>query len=128
MKSKANKEETKELVKGFMLQHILVDVPRSPTVEETEAVMVPTSSRSHGHDPTYVPLSDIFPIEKWVDAYNAIKWRGHVFAIEEAVPFVNEGTLEILAEPPYNLTFSGQATELCKIGRPTLSASRLFHS
>jgi len=128
MKSKRYNEETKDWRKGFMLQHILVDIPRSPTVEETEAVMVPISSQSHGHDPKFVPLSDIFPIEKWVDAYNAIKWRGHVFAIEEAVPFVNEAALEILGAPPYNLEFSGQATELCKIGRPTLPASRLFHS
>ena len=126
MKSKRYNEETKEWRKGFMLQYILIDVPRSPPVEETEAVMVPTSSRSHGHDATYVPLSDIFPIGKWVDAYNAIKWRGHVFTIEEALPFVNETTLEILGKPPYNLAFSAQATELCKIGRPTLSASGLF--
>ena len=126
MKSKPHKEETKELCKTFVPQHILIDVPRSPTVEETVAVMVPISSDSHGQDQEYVPLSDIFPIEKWVDAYNAIKWRGHVFTIEEAVPFVNEAAIQILGAPPYNLAFSAQATELCKIGRSTLSASRLF--
>lgn len=126
MESKRYKEKTKEFRRQFMLQHILLDIPRSPTVEETEAVMVPISSEKHVHDPKYVPLSDIFPIEKWVDAYNAIKWRGHVFAIEEAVPFVNQVAIDILAEPPFNLTFSAQATELCKIGRPILPASGLF--
>ncbi|MGA7703234.1 MAG: hypothetical protein WCB27_26845, partial [Thermoguttaceae bacterium] len=128
MKSKTHKEQTKELRKGFMLQDILIDVPRSPTVEETEAVMVPISSNSPGSDPKFVPLSDIFPIEKWVDAYNAIKWRGHVFTIEEALPFVNEAVIDILSASPYNLVFSAQATELCKIGRSTLSASHLFHN
>ncbi len=128
MKSKRYNEETKEWRKGFILQYILVDVPRSPTVEETEAVMVPISSQGHGHDPKYVPLSDIFPIEKWVDAYNAIKWRGHVFTIEEAVPFVNEAALKVLGAPPYNLAFSAQATELCKIGPSPFTAPRLFHS
>ncbi|MCX7427627.1 MAG: HD domain-containing protein [Planctomycetia bacterium] len=126
MKSKPYKERTKEFRSQFMLQHILLDIPRSPTVEETEAVMVPTSSQSQGHDPEFVPLSDMFPIEKWVDAYNAIKWRGHVFTIEEAVPFVNEVVIDILGAPPYNLAFSPQATELCKIGHSTLLASRLF--
>ena len=54
-------------------------------------------------------------MEKWVDAYNAIKWRGHVFAIEEAVPFVNKAALQILSSPPYHLRFTSQATDLCKI-------------
>jgi uncharacterized protein len=128
MKSKPHKEQTKELRKEFKLQHVLIDVPRSPTVEETEAVMVPITSNSHGNDPKFVPLSDIFPIEKWVDAYNAIKWRGHVFTIEEALPFVNEVAIDILSASPFNLIFSAQATELCKIGRSPHSTAHLFSS
>lgn len=126
MSSKRHREETKELRKTFKPAHVLIDIPRSPTVEETEAVMVPLSPVSQSHDATYVPLSDIFPIEKWVDSYNAIKWRGHIFAIEEAVPFVNAAATEILSASPYNLSFSRPATELCKIPTVALQNSGLF--
>ena len=82
--------------------------------------MIPVSpSPSSGHA-QHVPLRDIFPIAKWVDSYNAIKWRGHVFALEEAVPFVNAAALEILSAPPYHLRFTSEATELCKIPHPIL--------
>lgn len=126
MGNKRYKEETEELRKAFKLPHLLLDIPRSPTVEETEAVMVKLSAENQGHDAKYVPLSDIFPIEKWVDSYNAIKWRGHIFAIEEAVPFVNAAALQVLGSPPYNLRFSDQATELCKVASLAGTAAGLF--
>jgi HD superfamily phosphohydrolase len=118
MKSKRYKEQTRELAKKLQLAHVLLDIPRSPTVEETEGVMVPISSQADRADQRFVPLTDVFPIEKWVDAYNAIKWRGHVFALEEAVPFVNAAALETLRGIPYQLTFTAQATDLCKIPEP----------
>jgi len=117
-KKKMSSKDYKELRKNFLLQHILVDIPRSPTVEEAVGVMVPLSRDLSGSGPQYVPLSDIFPIEKWVDAYNAIKWRGHIFVLEKAVPFVNAATLEILAVEPYLLKFTRQATNICKITTP----------
>jgi len=117
-KKKISSKDYKELRKNFQLQHVLVDIPRSPTVEEAVGVMVPLSRDLRGSGLQYVSLSDIFPIEKWVDAYNAIKWRGHIFALEEAVPFVNAATLEILAVEPYLLKFTRQATDICKITTP----------
>jgi HD superfamily phosphohydrolase len=89
MLSKRYKEHTKDLRRNFKMHHLLLDVPKSPTIEETEGVMVPISLKVGSHEMDFVPLTEIFPIEKWVDAYNAIKWRGHIFAIEEATPFVN---------------------------------------
>jgi len=115
MQIRQHREKTKELRKRFGVQHLLLDIPRSPTVEETEAVMIPVSSEAGAPDAQYVPLIDVFPIGKWVDAYNAIKWRGHVFTIEEAVPYVNAAALAVLSGPPYHLRFTSQATELCKI-------------
>lgn len=112
------RETTRELRKRFGVRHLLLDIPRSPTVEETEAVMVPVSSDAQGPDARYVPLIDVFPIGKWVDAYNAIKWRGHIFTIEEAVPYVNAAARDVLCRAPYNLRFTSQATELCKIAHP----------
>ena len=118
MSSRPYKDQTHELRKKFQPRHILVDIPVSPTVEEVVGVMVPLARDLSGSNPQYVPLSEIFPIEKWVDAYNAIKWRGHIFALEEAVPFVNAAALEILAVEPYLLKFTRQATDLCKITTP----------
>ncbi len=115
MSSRPHKDQTHELRKKFKPRHVLVDIPVSPTVEEVVGVMVPLTRDLSGSTPQYVPLSEIFPIEKWVDAYNAIKWRGHIFALEEAVPFVNAAALEILAVEPYLLKFTYQATDLCKI-------------
>lgn len=110
-----HKEKTRELRKRFDVRHVLLDIPKSPTVEETEAVMIPVCSEGGYPDAQFVPLIDVFPIGKWVDAYNAIKWRGHVFTIEEAVPYVNAAALNVLSGPPYHLQFTGQATDLCKI-------------
>jgi HD superfamily phosphohydrolase len=126
MASKRFKEETKELKKLFKPYHVLLDIPRSPTVEETEAVMVPTSTDGPAPGPRFVPLSDIFPIEKWVDSYNAIKWRGHVFTIEEAVWFVNQASIDVLGKEPYFLAFASEATKLCKISHRGSPSSDLF--
>ena len=115
MESKPYKDKTKELHRRFSVRDVLVDVPMSPTVEETVAVMIPVSSEGAAQEEKYVPLGEVFPIEKWVDAYNAIKWRGHVFACEEAVRFVNKAARDILSAPPYYLRFTNQATDLCKI-------------
>ena len=118
------REDKKELLKKFKIYHLLIDIPRSPTVEETHGVMVPVSSGTRCAE-TFVPLIDIFPIEKWVDAYNAIKWRGHIFTIEEAIPFVNKAALKVLYAPPYYLNFTNQATEACKIEFSTSKDFRL---
>ena len=124
MGSKPHKEKAKELSKKLKIHHVLLDIPRCPTIEETQAVMIPLSSGPPDSDAQWVPLSDVFPIEKWVDAYNAIKWRGHVFALEEAVPFVNQAAREVLGDVPYHLEFEKQATELCKIPSPLSSSPR----
>ena len=124
MSSRECREATRDLRKRLSVGDVLIDIPKSPTVEETHAVMIPMSSGAHSADEKFVPLSEVFPIEKWVDAYNAIKWRGHVFAIEEAAPFVNKAALDILSAAPYHLRFTSQATELCKI--PDGGAPRLF--
>jgi hypothetical protein len=115
MSSRPHKYQTRELRKKFKPRHVVVDIPVSPMVEEVVGVMVPLTRDLSGSTPQYVPLSEIFPIEKWVDAYNAIKWRGHIFALEEAVPFVSAAAVEILAVEPYLLKFTHQATDLCKI-------------
>jgi HD superfamily phosphohydrolase len=118
MALKRHKEKAQELRRSFGIQHLLVDIPKSPTVEETEAVMILVSSQAQGPDAQYVPLIDLFPMDKWVEAYNAIKWRAHVFTVQEAVPYVNAAALKVLSGPPYHLRFRTQATELCKIDNP----------
>lgn len=125
MASKRYAEEAKELRKQFRLHHLLLDVPSSPTVEETEGVMIPVSHRAGRDDQEFVPLRDIFPIAKWVDAYNAIKWRGHVFTLEAAAPFVNAAAVKIFEAEPYHLRFTNEATDLCKIPRPPTSGHSL---
>jgi len=124
MKRKPYKTQTKSLQKALGIQHVILDVPKAPPVEETLGVMVPVTHTKYGGKDTYVPLIDIFPIEKWVDAYNAIKWRGHIFCLEEAVPYVNLAAREVLAEKPYPLQFTAHATTLCKVS-PILGQDEL---
>lgn len=114
MGTKPHKFPTDSLRKAFQTHHVFVDIPKAPTIEETVGVMVPVSHNRNGED-VFVPLIDVFPIEKWVDAYNAIKWRGHVYSLEEAVPYVNAAAQQVLAEAPYNLQFTPPATTLCKV-------------
>jgi len=130
MVSKEWKYRTPAIRKTFGIHHICLDVPKAPSVEETVGVMLPVTRGRSERETQYVPLIDIFPIEKWVDAYNAIKWRGHVFAIEEAVPFVNTAAREILAASPFNLRFTSAATALCKLQLGDLPQAdfRLFSS
>ena len=73
-------------------------------------------------------LGEVFPIEKWVDSYNAIKWRGHVFSLEEAGFYVNRAAKKILSQAPFFLSFTNQATELCKINAPKPARYDLFES
>ena len=122
------KDETKDLRKIFKIQHLLIDIPKSPTIEETEGVMIAISSKTGTSDKKFVPLSDMFPIEKWVDAYNAIKWRGHIFTLEEATPFVSRAAIEILLNAPYYLKFTNQATDLCKLVPPKSDYLTTFRS
>lgn len=110
--------QTVRLLKSFKIHHLFLDIPKAPSVEETVGVMVPVGSALYGGGPEWVPLIDVFPIEKWVDAYNAIKWRGHVFALEEAAPYVNLAATQVLGENPFHLEFSFDATNLCKIPIP----------
>lgn len=126
MASKIHREHTKNLRRHFKVHHLLLDIPKSPTIEETEGIMVPISLRTGSRDIDFVPLAEIFPIEKWVDAYNAIKWRGHIFTVEEATMFVNSAATDILGKDPYFLHFTNQATDLCKIERPDYVPSSLF--
>lgn len=126
MESGHYKEETKELRKRFQVQHIILDIPNSPTVEETESVMIPVSPTTVGGEKDFIPLSEVFPIEKWVDSYNAIKWRGHIFTIPDAAHFVNVAAKEIFSMPPFNLKFTPQATDLCKIRPPASDSHGLF--
>ena len=126
MSSKNFKASTKELRKILKIHHILIDIPRSPIIEETEGVMIPISSKIGTNDKNFVPLSDMFPIEKWVDSYNAIKWRGHIFTIDDAAPFVNLASIEVLSKEPFNLHFTNLATELCKIKNPITDQLPLF--
>jgi len=127
MSSKHYKDQTKELRKRFKIHHILIDIPKSPTIEETEGVMIPISSKVGTSNIQFIPLSDMFPIEKWVDAYNAIKWRGHIFSLEEAAYFVNLASIDILSKDPFSINFTNPATELCKITPPSFSPLPLFN-
>jgi len=124
MNSKAYKTLTESFRKAFEIYHVILDIPKAPTVEETVGVMVPVTGDSYHGEDCFVPLIDIFPIEKWVDAYNAIKWRGHIYSLEEAVPYVNRAAIEVLAEAPYHLQFTPSATTLCKVQR--LAPGELF--
>jgi len=127
MSSKKHSQSTAQLRRRFTRRHVLIDLPKSPTVEETESVMIPVSSESRAAtSKEWKPLVDVFPIGRWVDAYNAIKWRGHIFTLEEAVPFVNAAALEVLSEPPFHLHFTRHATELCKITNPIAATPHLF--
>jgi HD superfamily phosphohydrolase len=124
MNSKTYKTRTESFRKAFKIYHVILDIPKAPTVEETVGVMVLVTCGPHYGEDHYVPLIDIFPIEKWVDAYNAIKWRGHIYSLEEAVPYVNLAAKQVLAEAPYHLQFTPPATTLCKV--PNRTPGELF--
>ena len=124
MGARTHKSQTDSLRRTFDTHHVFLDVPKAPTIEETVGVMVPVTHNRHGAEDTFVPLLDVFPIEKWVDAYNAIKWRGHIFCLDEAVPYVNFAARQVLAGSPYYLRFTPPATTLCKVS-PDLAQSEL---
>jgi HD superfamily phosphohydrolase len=94
--------------------HILIDIPEIPSMEETIGTTIPIDFTVLGEDRD-VEVDEIFPIKAWVEGYTAVKWRGHVFCYKDFQPYVNKAARKVFLEAPYNILFSRSATVLCKI-------------
>ena len=88
-----------------------VDIPKAPSMSKD---IMRCYVNSGGSAP--IPLRTLFPIDAWLDAYAANKWTAHVFGFpdENHLKLVNNAAINVL-ENRFNLQFSPQATEECKL-------------
>lgn len=105
------------------INHIIIDVPKPLTMEESLGTTVPIDTSVLG-ETEEVEIDEIFPIKRWAEGYNAIKWRGHIFCYSEYQEAVNRASRALLAKPPYNIIFSSTATILCKLKHEWLTEER----
>lgn len=93
---------------------IIIDIPKFPSMEETLGTTVPIDSSILGEEKD-IEIDELFPIKRWAEGYNAVKWRGHVFCFGKFQNAVNIAARKIFSREPFHIIFSENATILCKI-------------
>ncbi len=87
---------------------IWLDLPPDPPTGEPDRTFV----RMPGGG--LVKMSNVFPMNYWVQFYMAHKWRGHVFCPPEHQAAVSDAAIDVL-EGTYGLRFSSLATKLSHV-------------
>ena len=87
-----------------------LDIPKAPEISRDIMRCYVVSGAS------LINLSDLFPIDAWLDAYAANKWTAHIFSFpdEDHLKMVNHSAIEVL-ESRFQVKFSPRATEECKL-------------
>lgn len=83
------------------------------SMKESLSTMV--SAGSNINEPTDIEIGEIIPIKQWVEGYNAVKLRGHIFCPSNIQKQVNKAARKVLIGSPYNIVFEKTATEHCHI-------------
>lgn len=85
---------------------IWIDFPYSPSFNEASQFEIRTLEG-------FRPFSDVFPIDRWLEAYNEIRYRGHLFCPAAHRDSVSDAFLEFIREQ-YKLDLKPLAWEMCK--------------
>lgn len=89
---------------------IWIDVPFPPSSDEPKQIKVKKRSNLN----QVIQLSDVFPLEQWVDAYKTSKLRAHIFCARRFQSVVYTASSEILKEV-YNIRPKPFTKDFCKI-------------
>lgn len=92
---------------------VYLDFP--PPVEMEEAANLPVAMGAGQTSGPFIELDTVFPVRRWAEGFNDVKWRGRVYADEEDVRAVNKAARAALSEAPYSLVLSPEATTCCKL-------------
>ena len=90
-----------------------LDIPKIP---ETSRDIMRCYVDSGGN---LIPLSNLFPIKAWLEAYAENKWTAHVFGHpdQDHLVTVNKAAIGVL-ENRFNLKFLPRASQECKLQPP----------
>jgi len=92
---------------GIEYYDIWVDFPNAPKFSEASQFEIKTPGG-------FRPFSDIFPIDSWLDAYNEIRYRGHLFCPIKYREKVAKAFKETLQEKEYRFELNSLSWEMCK--------------
>jgi HD superfamily phosphohydrolase len=123
-KTKAEHETSRQLAeriweeagKPHTKHHIWIDLPHDPPTSEPDRVYVRYPVRE---TPGYSlrKLSDLFPLNYWVQLYTQHKWRGHVFCPKDCQQQVYEASKKVIGEN-YGVKFKKSAGEISHVPHP----------
>jgi HD superfamily phosphohydrolase len=76
------------------LYEVWVDIPKPPSLREASQCKVKIT------DEDYPSLSEVFPADWWLTAYNETKWKGHIFCPpnKQLREIVNKAAIKILRD------------------------------
>jgi HD superfamily phosphohydrolase len=89
---------------------IWIDTPSSPSVKEAKEFII---KKKHNVEEG-ISFPEVFPLDHWVDAYKANKWRAHIFCKRDIQKTIFEASKKILEEK-FGITISSFTEDFCKI-------------
>lgn len=81
-------------VSDITIDDIWIDIPFPPSADEAKLIEVKKKRTINDS----IQLSNIFPLEQWVDAYKRSKLRGHIFCEKKYQKEVYEASRIVLKE------------------------------
>lgn len=90
---------------------VWIELPRDPSFGAPSNYWIKVT------DDDYNTLDKFFPVNKWVESYQANKWRGFVFGPAHLQEEVGKSAMKIIKEV-FGLEFNRQATLLAKHSNP----------
>jgi uncharacterized protein len=93
---------------------VWIELPKNPSFRAPSNYIIKIT------DEDYDTLDNFFPLDKWVESYNANKWRGYVFGPDDLQEEVGEAAQKVLGDL-FGLKFNEQAEVLTKYPVPELA-------
>ncbi len=102
-----------DVVRGYVLEDIIVDLPDVP--ELNEAKLTKVVCKDENGEEYFESLDDQSQIRDWLDTSIMNKWRGHVFSPAALQSAANEAAIEVFKEPDFGIEFRPLATILANM-------------
>lgn len=99
---------------GCSHHDIWIELPKNPSFNAPSNYIIKIT------DEDYDTLDKFFPLDKWVESYNANKWRGYVFGPDNLQEKVGKAAQNVLNNL-LGLTFTEQAAILAKYPIPEMA-------
>ena len=103
--------QIKRLYGGLDLTgNVWIDIPKSPKFKEASTCIIKNFSTSA----PFLTLTEIFPVDQWVEAFTQNKWSAYVFSMPQYCEQVSSVSKMVL-EDIFDVKFNEYAKLICKL-------------